>query len=359
MDFSNYSKNDLLYSSFNQTKDCVVFGTKTGFYVYTLNPFKKIIARKITGGVSLVEMLYKSNIIIFVGNVDSGMYPNKKLIIWDDHKNQVIGEISFKNKILNIKVTREIITVVTERKIFIYKFQSLALIKSIETKENSKGLCSVTYNDDNLIAYPGENVGEICITKYENDFFKSIRAHQTELELFSIDYNGKYIATSSERGTLIRIYDIDNNKLIKELRRGSDQIKIVDLRFSEDAKYLLCSSIKGTIHIFSTSLDIEDDTKNNTTSNVGIGYGIGMLSDYLPKYFSSEWSFSQFYLNDDNGPIVTYSLFTNNKLELISIGSNGCYYTLTFDEKGGNISNTYKFVSDEDDPFNDRTSTIK
>ena len=70
MDFSRFSEyTSLIYTSFNQTKDCVIFGTKTGFYVYTLNPFKKIIARKIPGGVGIAIMLYKSNIVIFVQNI--------------------------------------------------------------------------------------------------------------------------------------------------------------------------------------------------------------------------------------------------------------------------------------------------
>ena len=63
MDFRRFvNDSSLIYTSCNQTKDCVVFGTNTGFYVYTLKPnFKKIIARKIPGGVSIVEMLSKSN----------------------------------------------------------------------------------------------------------------------------------------------------------------------------------------------------------------------------------------------------------------------------------------------------------
>ena len=87
MNFNNnnntsLSKKNLLYSSFNQINDCIIFGTNTGFYVYTLDPFKKIIARKITGGVSIVKMLFKSNIILFVGNVEKGVYPNNKLIVY-------------------------------------------------------------------------------------------------------------------------------------------------------------------------------------------------------------------------------------------------------------------------------------
>ena len=155
MNFNNnnntsLSKKNLLYSSFNQINDCIIFGTNTGFYVYTLDPFKKIIARKITGGVSIVKMLFKSNIILFVGNVEKGVYPNNKLIVWDDHKREVIGEISFKSKILNIELTKEIIIVVCSNKIYIYNFQNLVLVKSIETGENLKGLCSISNEEHNL-----------------------------------------------------------------------------------------------------------------------------------------------------------------------------------------------------------------
>lgn len=69
MNFSKYNQNNLLYSSFNQNNDCVVFGTTNGFYVYSLYPFKKIISRNIEGGISIVKMLYKSNILVFVVNI--------------------------------------------------------------------------------------------------------------------------------------------------------------------------------------------------------------------------------------------------------------------------------------------------
>ena len=56
---------------------------------------------------------------------------------------------------------------------------------------------------------------------------------------------------------------------------------------------------------------------------------------------------------------MTYSLFSENENEIISIGSNGCYYNLSFNNNESKVESTYKFVSDEDDPFNDRTTTIK
>ena len=110
---------DEVFISFNHTNNYCCFGTSIGFYIYQINPFQKVLSRKIDGGVSIIKMLHESNIILFVGKTDRGLYPNNKLIIWDDNKEEVIGEIEFKTKILNIKITKDIIVVVTEFKIYI------------------------------------------------------------------------------------------------------------------------------------------------------------------------------------------------------------------------------------------------
>jgi WD repeat-containing protein 45 len=346
MNFIENDENGLLHANFNQNKDCIIFGTTIGFYVYTCNPFKKIISRRIIGGVSIIEMLNKSNIMIFTGNVDKGLYPNNKLIIWDDNKAEVIGEIEFKTKILNIKITKEIIVVITNYKIYIYSFNNLQLINSIEISEEVNGLCEILNNT--MIAYPDKEIGSVCIhyfDKSENN--KLIKAHLNQIERFCLSKDGSYIATCSHKGTLIRIFNIDNNVLVKELRRGSDQATIVDLKFNDDLTLLLCSSDKGTIHIFNA---LVDDEKNNNTNF----YALHNIKDYLPSYFSSEWSYKQFYLPG----IITFSTFITDE-KIISIGSNGCLYNLEFDKDKNEIESTIKFISNEDDPFNNRKSTIK
>ena len=164
--------------------------------------------------------------------------------------------------------------------------------------------------------------------------------------------DGKFIATCSNKGTLIRIYSTDNGILYKELRRGSDQVQIIDIKMNFDNTLLLCSSSKGTIHIFSS----EKENKNkNKKQNIGVGWGLSNLKNYLPEYFSSEWSFSQLRIPN----VRTYSNFINGIREIVSIGDNGCFYVLNFEKNNGEIMKNYKFISDEDDPFNNRSSTIK
>lgn len=343
MNFSTYS-DKLLYTAFNQTGDCVIFTNRIGFYVYKIEPFKKIISRKIDGGVSIAKMLYKSNIITFVGNVVKGLYPNNKLIIWDDNKVEVIGEISFKQPILDIHLSKDMIVVILETKVFLYNFKHLSIIKVIDTCLNPRGLCSVLFGEHSLIALPDIDIGKINIVDYKNNTTNIIEAHTSELCLFTMDSSGRYIATSSVKGTLIRIYNVETCHLVKEYRRGNTQSNIVDIAFSTDLRYMLCGSEKGTIHVFNIMLH---DEKTEEFS---------YLRTFLPHYFNMEYSTVKFYIND----VVTHSLFVLDN-RLISIGSNGCYYHLTFDiEKGtSSIETTYKFITDTDDPFNEPHTAIK
>ena len=136
MSLTNNSENskDDIYISFNQSEKYACFGTSIGFYIYALNPFKKILSRKIELGISLVKMLYESNIIVFVGRNDTGLYPNNKLIIWDDSKKAVLGEISYTSKILNVNLTKEYACcVIAEKKYIFTNLKVLNLLKILKS----------------------------------------------------------------------------------------------------------------------------------------------------------------------------------------------------------------------------------
>lgn len=341
-----------IYISFNQTEKYACFGTPIGFYIYSINPFKKILSRKIDCGVSIVKMLYESNIVLFVGRTDRGLYPNNKLIIWDDSRKAVLGEISYNSQIHNISVTKQHIVVLLEKKIYIYNFETLFLIKSIDINNKYNKLISIGLEGSNFLIYPGDTVGTINITKLEEDYLETIHAHNNNIENLYMSNNGKYIVTASEKGTLIRIFDLLTRQKINELRRGCDPVKIVDIRMNHDNSILLVSSTKGTIHLYNTGINPEFKTENPTFQNYGISY----VKWALPEYFHSKWSFAQFQIPD----VTTYSIFDQNINKLYSFGSDGQYYELNFqDNKNPIIEKTIKYISDESDPFSERSSTIK
>ena len=50
----------------------------------------------------------------------------------------------------------------------------------------------------------------------------TINAHQGELACLAMNSKGTLIATASEKGTLIRVWDAAKKEILNELRRGSD-----------------------------------------------------------------------------------------------------------------------------------------
>ena len=78
-----------------------------------------------------------------------------------------------------------------------------------------------------------------------------IPAHNCPLRCVAFNSSGTRIATASEKGTVIRVFNVaDGNKLF-EFRRGVKRcVVIYSLAFSADGMFLSSSSNTETVHIF-------------------------------------------------------------------------------------------------------------
>jgi WD40 repeat protein len=71
-----------------------------------------------------------------------------------------------------------------------------------------------------------------------------------------LNNEGNLLATASDKGTLIRIFDTETTTNLQELRRGTDTAEIYCIVFDPASKFVACSSDKGTVHIFNIKSEI-------------------------------------------------------------------------------------------------------
>ena len=314
----------VFFINFNQDRSCFCLGTDEGYEIYNCNPLKKIFSKKIgENGICFISMLFRTNILALVKkNTKTIDYNENKVIIWDDKLNTKTGEIEFKKKIKNICIRKDFIIVSLDDIIYIYYLQDLKLFKKINTFLSNKGLFSITYQDYKfLLVCCGDKVGEIKLFDIKKNKNVVIKAHETNLNFITLSKSGNIVATCSEKGTIIRIFHTLTNTIIKELRRGSDITKINWIEISPCENMILCRSQKGTIHIFNT------DYKKTVIKNKNKLFTFAKyFKNYLPKYFSSEWSFAHFHYPN----MRTISTFTTDYKHIIVISFNGNFYKVNF-----------------------------
>jgi WD domain, G-beta repeat len=91
-----------------------------------------------------------------------------------------------------------------------------------------------------------------------------MEAHESQLRGLALTADGTILATASEKGTVIRVWDVASAACIREFRRGVERANITCLAWSWDHHWLCCTSDKGTSHVF--HMDI---TSGNGDANGG------------------------------------------------------------------------------------------
>lgn len=56
------------------------------------------------GGIGMIQMLNKSNILALVGGGKNPKFSLNKVILWDDQQGRVISELRFGSNVKNIKL---------------------------------------------------------------------------------------------------------------------------------------------------------------------------------------------------------------------------------------------------------------
>ncbi|EER02673.1 conserved hypothetical protein [Perkinsus marinus ATCC 50983] len=359
MDLSVNHLNDLLYLTVNQDQTCFVVGTEDGFRVYSVDPFKPAFSRRFrdvittenesnleeprsdesvvcrrsdiadaNGGIGIVEMLYRCNILALVGGGRNPRFAPHKVILWDDRYPRPLAELSFRTTVKAVRMRRDMIVVAIDSKVGIIALnqsESRAVLATVADQQKGKVIC--THAQDSIFRL----IGRVRISAYDMPLTAESRgpsissvilAHDSQISQLALDSSGNLLATSSDKGTLIRIHDTTTGYLLQELRRGVDRADICSIVFHPSGRWIVVSSDKGTVHVFAVRLPSGGGRESR-----GGGGNARSKFRFFGGYFGSEWSFARFRVPDYRC-IACFGSTTNTVAVMCADGS---YYKAKFD----------------------------
>lgn len=329
----------ILYLSFNLDGTCFNIGHTDGFIIYNTDPFKLKFKLSGIGEIKIVEILNKTNLVAIIGTNNNRLYPSTKVTIWDDITQGPIGLQSFKEEIVKTKIKTDKLFIVTNTRIHILDMSTFEEIEQYvfyegNTLGNNGNINMISLSSDptnTVLAWPStkdNEMGKTNIKLYESNRYYTINCHKNNLQCIALNNKGTILATASNKGTLIRLFETSTGKLIQELRRGSTVATIQFITFSPNSKYLCVSSDRDSIHIFEIK-----DPNNPKVTTVNQSSSLSFMSSILPStYFKSEWSFIQICLSNNfrinNGKFII--AFSQNENSLIIITITGKYFKYEF-----------------------------
>lgn len=214
----------------------------------------------------------------------------------------------------------------------------MSVVGTIDTPNNKRGLFGISYDESRrLIAFPDSKQGFIKLRDIDKQKSERIDAHKHPVQYIGMDYKGKFIASSSTKGTIIRIFRTDDLTCTQELRRGMDNATILSLNFNLQGNLLGCSSDSGTVHIFKIDGYDSPSIDQNQSLISGISSGSESKSGKKEKknkkrltflrkaipYFKSEWSNTSLKVREQ---IVIVDFSSNGENVLIYV-KHGRVYT--------------------------------
>ena len=101
-------------------------------------------------------------------------------------------------------MSRSLIVVVLEDRIYVYQFEDIRIRDAVETQKNEYGVCAL---NGSVLVCPDKESGSVRIYDYDRSLLNNIQAHDGEIAALALNQDSSIMATASSRGTLIRLFD--------------------------------------------------------------------------------------------------------------------------------------------------------
>lgn len=324
-----FNQDNTLFSIYNQGDIKII---KTAYPLKIQETFSDIpVIRKLC-------MFYRTNIILFVGDetvdpLGENKYACNILYVYDACKKSVAAHVKFDGDINDIQLLKSgsnensdlansTMSVHSGKYIYIYKMNNMnAYTDKIYTTNTNYCM------SDKYLIYIDSEQNEEFINVYDlrdRKIITRFKAHNNRIKFMTLNSDKKMLATASERGTIIRIFDVEDGVMLHEFRRGTSSSNIEYITFSSKSdnnksEYVAVISDRNTVHIY----NLTTPTSNRKS-----------ILSLFGGYFNSEWSFAWFYDEKINKTKKCYFDVNN---DLVIITESSTMHKLVIDKKNGGM----------------------
>ncbi|KAL9376924.1 hypothetical protein Peur_031044 [Populus x canadensis] len=267
---SSSSSSQILCASFNQDNSGFAISTRDGFKIFDSNT-GRLCYERASGAFVVVEMLYSSSLLAIVGGGEQPSLSPRRLCLFNTTTGTALRELNFLTSVLAVRLNKKRLVVVLQEKTYIYDSNTLAIVDAIDTVPNVKGLCAFSPSLDGcFLALPSSTTkGSVLVYNVmELHSHCEIDAHRSPLAAIVMSFNGMYIATASEQGTIIRVHLVSEATKSYSFRRGTYPSTIFSLSFGPSTQLpeiLVALSSSGSIHVFSLGLAINQRGRRSSS----------------------------------------------------------------------------------------------
>lgn len=284
----------VLSLSFSASRNRFICGLSDGLRVFRtdncLTTYHPVLPAD--GGIAIAEAIDDRYIAFVAGGRTSAGKPSV-VIFWDCVLEKEVSRFDFYERILGLKANDKWLVVILIERAVVFEYQELQVrqettaavesddevqtetgeatdealkgpnkVKSIHPTSSNPHAVACLQND--MLVLPAQSVGQIQLVLLKGGSKRVLRAHNGALRQVALSPNAGLLATASEQGTLVRVFDIKTLDQLGEFRRGVEKAIIYGLAFSEGDRWLGTTSDKGTIHIFDLRPEPTTDSTLNT-----------------------------------------------------------------------------------------------
>mmetsp|Transcript_36579 Transcript_36579/g.95766 ORF Transcript_36579/g.95766 Transcript_36579/m.95766 type:complete len:377 (+) Transcript_36579:196-1326(+) len=263
----------VLSIDWNEDNSCFAVCTEVGFSVWQSDPMTALCHRDV-GGVGHVGLFHRTSLLVLVGGGKDPFDSPNKAVLWDDVKCRVVGYVEFRLPILRVQRRKDLLVVATATKVYAYHLAIVkgamsdppTLLYETDAGDNRRGLFCVHAppgGDTATAVHPTTAAGSVCVSTFstvpprvgagEEATTSSppalIEAHRHPLVHLSMAPSGALLATASESGTVIKVFEIESGGLLHVLRAQFLSTTIASISFNRSAT-LLCGTFGDVLHVF-------------------------------------------------------------------------------------------------------------